>query len=126
MNDLEAAWAAGQENTPDGWFVGRPMLHPECNEWSQYAFDPSATPIVGKRSREWAAVGPTDPRCVQEMARCLAELREGRWPEVTPQAAEPARWGHSAGARVTAAHSLPRPGRRASGRPRAPRRRSRA
>jgi hypothetical protein len=37
--------------------------------------------LLRARSREWAAVGPTEIRCVQEMARCLRELREGRWPE---------------------------------------------
>ena len=56
------------------------MEHPERNEWSMCAFDPSEKPVVGKRSREWTAVGPTELRCVQEMARCLGELREGRWP----------------------------------------------
>ena len=53
----------------------------ERNEQSMHAFDPSETPVVGKRSREWTAVGPTELRCVQEMARCLGELREGRWPK---------------------------------------------
>jgi hypothetical protein len=81
MTDLEAAWAAVHENTLVGWYVGRPMEHPERNEWSQFAFDTTETPVVGKRSREWTAVGPTELRCVQEMARCLGELREGRWPQ---------------------------------------------
>ena len=79
--DLEAARAAVHDATPEGWYVGRPMEHTERNEWSQFAFDPSETPVVGKRSREWTAVGPTELRCVQEMARCLGELREGRWPK---------------------------------------------
>ena len=60
--------------------MGRPGFEERYNSWSMYAFDPSERPIVGKRSREWIAVGPTELRCVQEMARCLAELREGRWP----------------------------------------------
>ena len=81
MADLEAAWDAVHGNTPEGWYVGQPMEHPERNEWSQFAFDPSETPTVGKRSREWTAVGPTELRCLREMARCLGELREGRWPE---------------------------------------------
>ena len=46
-----------------------------------FAFDPSETPIVGKRSREWTAVGPTELRCVQEPARCLGGLKAGRWPQ---------------------------------------------
>ena len=81
MTDLEAAWAAVHANTPEGWYVRPPMEHPEHNEWSQYAFDPSEKPVVGKRSREWTAVGQTELECVQVMARCLGELREGRWPE---------------------------------------------
>ena len=79
MTDLEAAWATVHDNTPDGWYVGQPE-HPERNEWSQFAFDPSEKPIVGKRSSEWTAVGQTELGCVQSMARCLGELREGRWP----------------------------------------------
>jgi hypothetical protein len=78
---LKAAWAAVHENTPEGWYVGRPGFEERYNQWSMYAFDPSETPIVGKQSRESTAVGPTDLACVREMARCLAELREGRWPK---------------------------------------------
>ena len=55
--------------------------HPERNEWSMHAFDPAERPIVGKRSREWTAVGPNELACVREMARCLAELREERRPD---------------------------------------------
>lgn len=51
------------------------------DRWEQYAFDESETPVVGRRSREWVAVGPTEARCVREMARCLRELRESRWPK---------------------------------------------
>ena len=81
MNDLEAAWAAVHESTPMGWYVGQPMEHPELNEWSQFAFDPSETPIVGKRSREWTVIGRTELECVQGMSRCRGELKEGRWPK---------------------------------------------
>ena len=81
MTDLEAAWAAVGEDTPYGWHVGQPMEHPERNEWSRFAFDPSETPIVGKRSREWTAIGQTEMHCVQQMADCLGEPKEGRWPE---------------------------------------------
>jgi hypothetical protein len=70
MTKLEAAWAAVHDSMPEGWFVGRPMEHPERNERSQFAFDTIETPVVGKRSREWTAVGQTELRCVQEMARC--------------------------------------------------------
>ncbi len=81
VTDLEAACDAVHENTPEGWCVGQPMEHPERAEWSMYAFDPSEKPIVGKRSREWTAVGQTELHCVQEMADCLAELKAGRWPK---------------------------------------------
>lgn len=66
---------------PAGWEVGRPRLHDELNQWEQYAFDPSERPKVGKRSREWIAVGQTEVECVAEMARCLREIGEGRWPK---------------------------------------------
>ena len=76
--DLEAAWAALHENTPEGWYVGQPGYAERYNQWSMYAFDPSEKPVVGKRSREWTAVDPTGLRCVEEMARCLGELKAGR------------------------------------------------
>ena len=46
-----------------------------------FAFDPSEAPIVGKRSREWTAIGQTELHCVQTMAYCLGELKVGRWPK---------------------------------------------
>ena len=60
--------------------VGRPSFHDEAGRWEQYAYDPSERPKVGKRSREWIAVGPSEVACVREMARCVRELREGRFP----------------------------------------------
>ena len=78
--EFEAAWAAVHDNTPEGWFVGRPGFEERYDQWSMYAFDPSERPVAGKRSREWTAVGRTELECVQEMARCLGELRKGRWP----------------------------------------------
>lgn len=79
-DDLEAAWDELHDATPAGWVVGRPRFHDERNEWHQYAFDPSERPKVGKRSREWTAVGHTEVACVMEMARCLREISAGRWP----------------------------------------------
>ncbi len=72
----------GTRSTPptQGWQVGRPYCMTRPGRWEQYAFDPTERPSAGKRSREWIAVGATEVACVREMARCLRELREGRWP----------------------------------------------
>ena len=79
MTDPAAAWDAVHDATPEGWYFGRPYFDERHDRREQYAFDPSEKPVVGKRSREWTAVGQTELHCVQEMARCLGELREGRW-----------------------------------------------
>ena len=79
MTEIEAAWAAVHDATPEGWHVGRPMEHPERNGWAMYAFDPSEKPIEGKRANEWTATGQTELHCVQTMAYCLGELKAGRW-----------------------------------------------
>jgi len=42
-----------------------------------YAFDTTERVAIGKRSREWTAVGQTEVECVREMARCLRILAEG-------------------------------------------------
>ena len=78
---FSAAWAVIHENTPEGWCVGGPGYEGRYRQWSMYAFDPSEKPVVGKWTREWTAVGQTELHCVQEMARCLGELKAGRWPE---------------------------------------------
>ena len=79
-SDLAAAWAAVHDATPDGWYIGRPYDDEHHDRWEQNAFDQPETPVVGRREREWTAVRPTEVRGVREMARCLAEPREGRWP----------------------------------------------
>lgn len=76
---LAAAWDAVHEHTPEGWYVGRPGYVGRYRQWSMYAFDPSEWPVVGKRSREWTAVGQSELHCVEVMARCLAEIKAGRW-----------------------------------------------
>ena len=45
-----------------------------------YAFDTTEKAQIGRRSREWTAVGQTDEECVREMARYLREISEGRVP----------------------------------------------
>jgi len=45
-----------------------------------YAFDTTEKAQIGRRSREWTAVGQTEVECVSEMAGCLVEIGEGRVP----------------------------------------------
>jgi len=66
--------------TPPGWDVGTPVFHVERVQWAQYAFDQTEKAHIGKRSREWTAVGKTEVECVREMARCLREVGAGRVP----------------------------------------------
>ena len=57
------------------WFVGRPAFEPHRPvSWPQYAFDPFEKQKLGKRSREWTAVGNTEEECIREMARSLREI----------------------------------------------------
>lgn len=73
--DLKAAWDELRAATPAGWFVERPGLR-HGGQWAVYAFDTTERAAIGKRSREWTAVGQTEVECVREMARCL---RESEW-----------------------------------------------
>ena len=79
--ELAAAWDEVHAANTMGWQVGRPYFHDELDTWEQYAFDPKERPKVGKRSREWTAIGPTEVECVRETAYCLRELAAGRWPK---------------------------------------------
>ncbi len=81
MTDLGDAWDRLHDGTPGGWHVGRPSQHDERREWVMYAFDPSERPTVGKRSREWTAVGATELDVVAELAGCLSETSAERWPK---------------------------------------------
>jgi hypothetical protein len=81
MTDLEAAWDELIAAIPSTWTVGRPSWHIEDRRWALYAWDTTERVKVGKRSREWTAVGPTEVEVVQEMARCLREISEGRVPK---------------------------------------------
>lgn len=78
---MEQAWADVHANTPQGWSIGQPGWEKENHRWSMYAFDPTERPFVGKRSREWTALGETELDCVRRMAYCLGELKAGRWPK---------------------------------------------
>ena len=80
VTDRDRAWARIHAATPAGWFVGRPGYDPGRQQWTQYAFDPSERPRVGLRSREWTAVGMTELDVLEEMGRCLEEIKQGRVP----------------------------------------------
>ena len=45
-----------------------------------YAFDQTEKAHLGRRSREWTAVGQTEEECIRVMARCLREISAGRVP----------------------------------------------
>ncbi len=79
-NDLASAWEQVHANTPEGWFVGNPGCEERYRHWSQFAFDPSEKAVMGGRERQWIATGQTELDCLWEMARCLGELKAGRWP----------------------------------------------
>ena len=79
--DLEAAWAAVHEATPESWYVGRPSEHSERREWVMFAFDTRERAIEGKRAGEWTTVAVTELEVVRSMAYCLRELGASRWPK---------------------------------------------
>jgi hypothetical protein len=74
MDDLEAAWSELHDATPPGWFIGPTAYDGRRDEWSLYSFDATERPKVGRRSRDWTAVAPTQSGVVREMARCLREI----------------------------------------------------
>lgn len=78
--DLAAAWDELHAAAPKGWVVGRPYHHDERRTREQHAFIPSGRSRGGAPRKEWIAVGATELACVREIARCLRELDEGRWP----------------------------------------------
>ena len=80
-DDLAVAWDDLHAATPPGWQVGRPYFHDERGVWEQYAFIASGRARGGRPKKEWITVGATEVECVREMARCLRDLGEGRWPE---------------------------------------------
>lgn len=79
--NLATAWSAVHAALPKGWRVGRPYLHDERKVWEMYAWLPTLRAGGGRPRKDWIATGATEAECVAEMARCLRELGEGRWPE---------------------------------------------
>ncbi len=67
--------------TPPGWYIGRPFLYHERNEWQQYAFDPAERAVVGVRRRERTAIAATEVAVVRQMPRCQREISQGRVPK---------------------------------------------
>ena len=47
---LETAWTMVHEDTPAGWYVGRPSYEERYGQWSMHAFDPSE-PALSVRLR---------------------------------------------------------------------------
>jgi hypothetical protein len=80
-SERERAWSELLDATPSGWYVGTPVYHVERRESAIYAFDTTERAHIGKRSREWTAVAPTEADVVREMARCLREIGSGRVPQ---------------------------------------------
>jgi hypothetical protein len=80
-SDRDEAWAHLHDAVPAGWYVGTPVYRVEAQEWALYAFDTREKAHIGRRSREWTAVAPTEAEVVREMARCLREIRAGRAPK---------------------------------------------
>ena len=80
VDDLEAAWNDLHDVMPSGWVAGRPRLRDDSHVWEQAAYRPKERHDAGRRKDEWLATGPTEAECVAEVARCLREIREGRWP----------------------------------------------
>lgn len=78
-DDLHTAWDEVHAALPEGWYVGRPSQR-HGGQWAQYAFDTNERVAIGRRSREWTAVGQTEAGCLREMARCLREIGDGRVP----------------------------------------------
>jgi hypothetical protein len=70
MDERDRAWDELHATTPRGWFVGRPGQR-HGGQWATYAFDTTEKAHIGRRSREWTAVGNTEEECVREMARCF-------------------------------------------------------
>ena len=69
--------ARSEEREPPG----RPVEHPERQEWLMYAFDPRERAVAGARRREWTAIAETELDVVREMARCLRVIAEGSVPK---------------------------------------------
>lgn len=79
--ERERAWSELLEAAPPSWFVGTPSYHVERREWALYSYDTREKAHIGRRSREWTAVAPTETMVVLEMARCLREIAAGRVPK---------------------------------------------
>jgi hypothetical protein len=80
MDDLREAWDLLNDSLPRGWQTGQPRWDERRQEWSLYAWDATERPVVGRRTREWTAVHPTQAGVLRELARCVAEISDGRAP----------------------------------------------
>lgn len=62
-SELPEAWTAVHDNTPEGWYVGRPGYEERYRQWSQFAHDPSEPAVNGGHERQWIAVRQTEVDC---------------------------------------------------------------
>lgn len=76
---VDEAW--DELHAASAGLVRRPSLASRHGgHWAMYAFDTTEKAEIGRRSREWTAVGRTEVECLVEMGRCLADISEGRVP----------------------------------------------
>jgi hypothetical protein len=81
VDSVEAAWEALHAANVEDWWIGRPRFNERRNEWSLYAYDRTEKVRIGKRSRHWTAVHPTQNGVIRTMAYCLTEFAAGRVPK---------------------------------------------
>ena len=81
--EIVATWELIWATKPSGWFLGRPVYdeHRKPPAWVMEAVTDPERPVVGRRMPKWKAIGTTEEACLQEMARGLRELSEGRAPK---------------------------------------------
>ena len=67
---------------PGTSYTTRNRINQKPGEWTMYAFDTRERRRrgIGHRTLEWIATATTEAGVVREMARCLREIAEGRWP----------------------------------------------
>lgn len=73
---LADAWEQLHAAMPAGWYVGPPGER-HGGTWAIYAFDQAEKAHIGKRSREWTAVGQHGDRVRARDGQVPARARRG-------------------------------------------------